>query len=216
MGRPRGDHDGRRAQVARAAWQVIVRDGLERATIRAIARELGSATSVVTHYFRSKDDLLRLVLDRLVKGQAARARQASAERTGIARVEAIVESALPLDATTRRGWTIWVAFLGLAVGNRDLIEEHRRRYAQFRAPLREALAACAEAGLLRPGLDLDRETNALIVLGDGIGLSAVIDAGRLPPEHQVALVRERIARLRRRRPPAPRAVRARRGAAVQP
>jgi AcrR family transcriptional regulator len=183
--------------VARAAWHVIVNDGLDRATIRAIARELGSATSVVTYYFRSKEDLFRLALDRLVAGQVARTRRMTAGRTGIDRVAAVLEASLPLDAATRRGWKIWVAFLGLAVGSRRLIEEHRRRYAQFRVPLREALTACAEAGLLRPGLDLDRETDALIVLGDGIGLSDVIDPGRLGPEEQIALVRERIATLQR-------------------
>jgi AcrR family transcriptional regulator len=32
----------RRIEVAKAAWRVIVREGLDRASMRAIAQELGS------------------------------------------------------------------------------------------------------------------------------------------------------------------------------
>jgi AcrR family transcriptional regulator len=42
----------RRIEVAKAAWQVIIREGLDRTSMRAIAQELGSSTGVVTHYFR--------------------------------------------------------------------------------------------------------------------------------------------------------------------
>jgi AcrR family transcriptional regulator len=199
MGRRKGDHDGRREEVARAAWRVIVREGLDRTTIRAVAAELGSTASVVTHYFRTKDHLLRLTLDRLVERQMARIRAMTAGLSGIRRLEAVITAALPVDAATRTGWTIWAAFLGRAVGDRRLAEEQRRRYAQFRAPVREALAECAEGGHLRPGLDLDLEADALVALGDGIGISEVIDPGRLRPTDQIELVRQRVGSLLRHR-----------------
>jgi len=54
------DHEERRAEVAAAVWRIVSRDGLEAATVRRVAAETGMSTSVVSHYFAGKDDLLRL------------------------------------------------------------------------------------------------------------------------------------------------------------
>ena len=52
------DQTERRTQVAAAARAVIARDGLEGASVRRVAAEAGSSTTVVTHYFADKDALL--------------------------------------------------------------------------------------------------------------------------------------------------------------
>ena len=54
-------HD-RRLEVAAAAWRVIVREGLERASMRAIAQEMSCTTGVVMHYFRNKEELILFAL----------------------------------------------------------------------------------------------------------------------------------------------------------
>ncbi len=56
-------YDDRRLEVAQAAWRVIVREGLDRTSMRAIAQELGSSTGVVTHYFRDKEELILFALE---------------------------------------------------------------------------------------------------------------------------------------------------------
>ncbi|MHC5718782.1 MAG: TetR family transcriptional regulator, partial [Nostoc sp.] len=56
-------YDDRRIEVTKAAWRVIVREGLDRASMRAIAQELGSSTGVVTHYFRDKEELTLFALE---------------------------------------------------------------------------------------------------------------------------------------------------------
>jgi TetR/AcrR family transcriptional regulator, transcriptional repressor of bet genes len=52
------DHDERRRRIAEATVDVIAREGLEAATIRRIAAELGGPTKIVTHYFADKQELL--------------------------------------------------------------------------------------------------------------------------------------------------------------
>jgi TetR/AcrR family transcriptional repressor of bet genes len=52
------NHDERRRAIADVAVQVIARDGLEAATVRRIAAEVGYSTTVITHYFADKDELL--------------------------------------------------------------------------------------------------------------------------------------------------------------
>ena len=69
MPRPRGDHAQRRRLVVQAACRLIARHGVQGATIRAIARDLGIATKAITRYFRSKDEMLVVALDYVIAEQ---------------------------------------------------------------------------------------------------------------------------------------------------
>src|ERR1700741_5058315 len=52
------DHDARRRRIAEVVVDVIAREGLEAATVRRIAAAVGYSTTVITHYFADKHDLL--------------------------------------------------------------------------------------------------------------------------------------------------------------
>lgn len=52
------DHDERRRRIAEVVVDVIAREGLDAATVRRIAAAVGYSTTVVTHYFADKHDLL--------------------------------------------------------------------------------------------------------------------------------------------------------------
>jgi AcrR family transcriptional regulator len=52
------DHDERRRRIAEVVMDVIAREGLDAATVRRIAAAVGYSTTVVTHYFCDKHDLL--------------------------------------------------------------------------------------------------------------------------------------------------------------
>ena len=47
-----------REQVARVTWQLLAKSGFESTSMREIAKELGTTTGTLTHYFRNKDDLV--------------------------------------------------------------------------------------------------------------------------------------------------------------
>ncbi len=54
---PRAGGVDTRAQIVAAAGDVFVRDGYERGSIRAVAREAGVDPALVRHYFGSKQEL---------------------------------------------------------------------------------------------------------------------------------------------------------------
>ncbi len=54
------DHDKRRQKIAEVAVNIIGNEGLEAATVRGIASKAGYSTTVITHYFKNKDELLLL------------------------------------------------------------------------------------------------------------------------------------------------------------
>ena len=182
----------RRIEVAQAAWRVIVREGLDRTSMRAIAQELGSSTGVVTHYFRDKEELTQFALE-LVFEHVLEEMQACAKgRQGIDRLEQMIFIGLPLKANDRNDWTVWVAFLGYSIGREHLIREHRKRHDRLQQIIMQELADLQTAKLIRADLDLALEANALITLVDGIGTGVVICPEQFSPEQQQYLVRRQI------------------------
>src|SRR5687767_4320730 len=66
MPRPSNSEE-RREQIGRALQRVMSRSGYEGATVAEVAREAGLTTGLVHYHFRSKQEILLYVLDRLVQ-----------------------------------------------------------------------------------------------------------------------------------------------------
>jgi AcrR family transcriptional regulator len=185
-------YEDRRIEVAKAAWQVIVREGLDRTSMRAIAQELGSSTGVVTHYFRDKEELILFALEQVFKNVIEVMSACVEAQKGVDGLEQMIFAALPLDATDGDDWKVWLAFLGYSVGREHLVQEHRKRYDLLRQIICQELVALQTAKLIRPELDLILEANSLIALVDGIGSGIVICPEQFSAEQQKYLVRRHI------------------------
>ncbi|GAA1487885.1 TetR family transcriptional regulator [Brachybacterium sacelli] len=60
------DHARRREELAEAAWRVLLREGVGRASVRNVAAEAGLTVNSLRHVFSTQDELLgALVLSRL-------------------------------------------------------------------------------------------------------------------------------------------------------
>ena len=147
--------------------------------MRDVAAAGGYSTTVVTHYFKGKRDLLL---------HAYRSAGVATERrlrlvTGEHRLLAICEAILPLDEPRRRTWQTWFAFWGAAVADKELADLQRRRLLWFRE-------------LLARELDGDEAAaRELLVLVRGIAAEAVFDPDDWPPARQTQLVSDTIERL---------------------
>ncbi len=181
------DHEQRRADVAAAVWRIVARDGVDAVTVRRVAAETGMSTSVVSHYFTDKADLLGLAFHLVVERTAARAGQAApGERT-----RALLVAALPLDEERRTEARIWFSLLGLAITRPELAADQRRAYAMWRDAVAEAMR---EEGL-DPRADAVAEAAALIGMVDGLTVQAAFAPGELAPERQLAMLDERLHEL---------------------
>jgi len=185
-------YDNRRIEVANAAWRVIIREGLDRASMRAIAQELGSSTGVVTHYFRDKEELILFALERVFENVLENMKVCIKGQEGIDRLEQIIFTALPLNIRDKADWKVWVAFLGYSIGREHLVQEHQKRYDVLQQIISQELADLQTANLIRADLDVTLEANALIALVDGIGTRIVICPEQFSAEQQKYLVRRHI------------------------
>ena len=186
------NYKGRRLEVTEAAWRVIVREGLDRTSMRAIAQELGSTTGVVTHYFRDKDELTLFALEQVFQNLFQDLAASVKGKNGLERLEQMIFFFFSVEPRGIRGWQIWIAFLGYAIGREKLIEEHRKRYDSLQQMIHQELTSLQLAKLIREDIDLMLEANVLIALVDGIGTGCVIRPEQFHADQQRHLVRRHI------------------------
>lgn len=185
----------RRLEVSEAAWRVIVRDGLDRTSLRAIAQELGCTTGVVTHYFRDKQELILFALDQVTQSLLKAMEAERLQEVKVERLVSMMSAFLPLDGERQAILQVWLAFLGYAVGRDFLMAEHQRSAAQLRGVILQELQALQSAQLIRADADIEVEANVLLALANGVSLDSLIQAEHLRPEQQQQVIRRYVDEL---------------------
>ena len=169
------DHDERRRRIAEVTVDVIAREGLEAATIRRIAAELGGPTKIITHYFADKQELL-------VWAYRSLAEQSERYLTEvIARdptdIVGVLMAMTAVDESQTLLWRVYIAFWDRAA--RDLF------FAELqRTQINLALKRIAEIIRARNGEreDVESVSQRLNALVQGISLLALADRERWSTE----------------------------------
>ena len=109
------DHDARRAELAAAMHRVILREGVEAASVRGVAAEAGWSPGALRHYFPDQATLLRFAVSLMLADVPARvARHLPDGPTTVAEVQALLEEVLPLDDVRRVEMHVWLATMDRA------------------------------------------------------------------------------------------------------
>jgi AcrR family transcriptional regulator len=189
------NHAERRKEVCEAVWEVVVRDGLEAATLRAIALELGMTTGVLMHYFRDREDLIGFAIEEVMNRLEASIEQELDGRIGVDRIERLLYAALPIEVKAQRGWKIWLAVTGASVGRPSLLAQHQRRYAALRQRTTRELRRLKQDGLLKDDVNITIEADTLTEFVDGMGVGWFVDPSRYTQSKQRAAVKKIVLRL---------------------
>ena len=90
------DHARRREELGDAAWQVLLRDGVGRVSVRNVAAEADPTVSSLRHVFATQDELLVFALE-LVLERVRRRVEPLLPVTDRRGVEAVACEFLPLS-----------------------------------------------------------------------------------------------------------------------
>ena len=169
------DTESRRTELAEAVWRVILRDGLDRASVRNVSREAGLSMGSLRHYFGSQTELLAFAM-RLVTERARRRVEAlDLSNCGPRRaVERVLSEVLPLDDERRAEAEVWLALTGKALVDPTLRVLRDEADDGLRGLCAWSVRALAEADEAAPGLDADLEVERLYALVDGLAVHAVV------------------------------------------
>ena len=159
-----------------------------------IGSAAGCTTGAVTHYFDDKDEVLIAALRELNRRVGERM-EAHLQSDGSELVDVIAE-ALPLDAARREEWRVWIGFYGRSAWSPALAAELRDRNGEWRDSATEMIEWGIEHGLFRSDIDVELESEALLLLVDGLGSNAILDPRRWTAARQRAQVDHFLSRLR--------------------
>ena len=184
------DADDRRRQLVLAAAELIADEGINALTNAKIAKRLSGSTTMVTHYFRSKREL---VLDTYqTMASRSRARLEQAMRGSDDPLAACLHALLPLDDPTRLEWRVWLAYQGMSVGDPELT----RIWASRAASAVDRITRLIKAERMPSSIDPAMEGDRLFALIQGMSFQSIVDPKRWSPAYLRRIVDTELLRLR--------------------
>lgn len=187
------DHDARRREVAEVAARLIAQVGVERVTVRELAKAAGYSTAIVSHYFADKRQLLLFTYQ--AAAQAAQARVNAVLERAPDDLIGTIEALMPLDEARHREWQVWLSFWGMAIGDPEFAAEQRGRVLDTRRRIEKVLRAMAANGKLSMDADFDLIARELLTLVNGVAVQAGFDPSDWPPERQRGVLLQAMAPL---------------------
>ncbi|WP_030987489.1 TetR/AcrR family transcriptional regulator [Streptomyces sp. NRRL S-1813] len=177
------DREARRREVVDALFRVVVRDGLQRASLRAVADEARLNIGSVRHYFAGQEELMRFAMRSMLDRVGDRLQRRIDELGDLDGLSApqirrcavdLLSELLPLDDSRRAEVTVLVDFSTAARTHPGIDDLAQETATGTRTLVRRILTRLGTAGGLRAGLALDTETERLTSLLDGLAFTAVL------------------------------------------
>ncbi|MFJ2188863.1 TetR/AcrR family transcriptional regulator [Kitasatospora sp. NPDC087861] len=174
----RVDHEDRRRQIAEALLRIADTQGLQSASMRAVAAEAGVSLRLVQYYFETKEGLLLDALERLgTQLQARMARwitEAGSPPTPRALVTAVLSSILPTDPESRRITRTYAAYYTLVLSDPALVEKHGTPQPDLlEGFLAKQIRAAQRSGEIDSGKDPEMTAAGLLAMVNGLGSSVL-------------------------------------------
>jgi AcrR family transcriptional regulator len=188
------DADDRRYRVVVAAAEIIAAEGIASLTNGRIAERLSASTTVVTHYFHNKRELVLHTYQTMASRSRERVERAMREQDDA--LAGCLHALLPLDAQTRIEWKVWLAYQGMSVGDRELTDIWAARAASAIKRVAKLIDADMAAGRVPESVDAKAEAGRIFALVQGIAFQSIVDPRHWPPKRLRHIVDVELGRLR--------------------
>lgn len=176
------DANRRRHDVARAVWRVVVRHGLARASVRAVAAEAGLSVGALRHYFSEQRGLQVYAFELI--GERHEERLAGVDMTAPVRdrIEAVLWALLPTTPEQVEEEQVRLEFLVQSRVDPALASIVAADRAQAVDLTRQAVVALRDDGRAAAGIDVEAATVELLALLDGLAQAAALSPAAMPAE----------------------------------
>ncbi|MEW1911302.1 TetR/AcrR family transcriptional regulator [Kitasatospora sp. NPDC085895] len=174
----RVDHEERRRQIAEALLRIADTQGLQSASMRAVAAEAGVSLRLVQYYFETKQGLLLDALARLGAQLQARMEKwigaAGTPPTPRGTVTALLSCILPTDPESRRITRTYAAYYTLVLNDPKVLEKHGARQPELlEGFLAKQIRAAQQSGEIGPDRDPEIIAAGLLAMVNGLGSSVL-------------------------------------------
>ncbi len=155
----------RRDDLISAALELVAENGVQGATVRAIADRAGVTPGLIRHYFASKEALTRTAYETLMQRMIADSATVldSAPDDPVARMAAFVAASISPPVVDPISVGLWASFLHDVRRDKDFRDAHATSYLAFRNLLEDLISK------------LPNRTDLRALRQDAIACNAVID-----------------------------------------
>jgi AcrR family transcriptional regulator len=159
--------------IADAAIRVVARQGLDRLSVRNVARQAGVAPGTVQHHYRTRAQLLDAALARVVERQVRRVDEGGGDDSGIRALRFGLRALLPVDEPRREEAIVWIAFAAAAAATPSLARRHRAVVELTRQRIGYVIELGQEQGEVPASIDPARAAVEIAAFVDGLLVHAI-------------------------------------------
>lgn len=178
------NHQKQKEKVAQAVWRVILKNGIEKATVRNIAAEANLSVSTMRHYFSNQSELLyfamKLILDRMKERLKSRVQRFDGSPFETAKK--IILFFIPCNEEEQTELKVWLSFNAKALSDDKMHELSNQMYDDTYRGIEWAIHILLEANLLKPDIDVQLEIERLYALVDGLAIHHILKPELLTPK----------------------------------
>jgi AcrR family transcriptional regulator len=138
------DHDQRRGEIVDVTWDLIVRGGIEAATMREIAAAAGFANGALKLYFPSKEAIIEATYERALN--MMREYVALDGLRGLAALRELCVSSMPIDAERITAGRVLLIFWQMSLSDQRMRDKYLEHVRSWRGLLHRYLAEGREDG----------------------------------------------------------------------
>ncbi|MFD1718381.1 TetR/AcrR family transcriptional regulator [Georgenia deserti] len=187
------DREARRRHIVETYLRIVARDGMEAASTRALATELGVSTGALWHYFDGFDEVLFRAFQLIFDRTTARISDSTGDKAGLAAFIAMVRELNPLDKVTRDEAHVVTSFWGRVPAKPSLGAFQNEVEEQWRGMLRGHLGDAVHLGEVSPHAPLVLLSDTVLVLAVGYQVEHVLRTPVAEPERQWQVIRQLLA-----------------------
>lgn len=170
------DRDARRREIVQSYLALVAREGMEAATTRRLAQELGMATGGLWHYFANFDEVIAQAFALVVERTTARIQQHVGETTGLVALTRMLEQIHPLEKTTQDEALVVVNFWGRVTAQRHHTVREAFAERLWQEEYRTHLDQAVGDGELHPDTPTAALADVLLVVALGQQVTFVLHA----------------------------------------
>ncbi|MFC6354709.1 TetR/AcrR family transcriptional regulator [Luethyella okanaganae] len=168
------DHDERRRDIIEVTRGLIIKGGIEAATMREIASEAGFANGALKHYFPGKDEIIQGTYETSLSLMTSKITTEVDDKRGLEGLRAFCWAAQPLDEESITAARVLLSFWERAVSNEALLEVYTSHLETWRSELARFIREGREDGDIVTTTPDDQLVDEIVMLNVGGNLMSLI------------------------------------------
>lgn len=183
------NHEKKRKSIAEAAWSIIKKEGIEKASIRRVATEAGMSAGALRHYFSTKDEMLLFIMDYYLEEGKKRSQSKSWSDTPLQAVAEVLLELIPIDEEKKIETSVWW-ILALQSLTSDTLKEKKDEMTNGMYELASSMIEILVLqGILSDSTNVKLEKSRLATLIDGLSIHALLRPDVYTPEKVKEVIR---------------------------